>query len=167
MVHQACWPPSAPPSPGCATSSPTAAMRQILTSITPPNSLKLTDDGQASLMSVACTYAPTLAKASALALPIPCSRRGNQDGSVFKVCHSPRDVLTNRIPKSVAVLIQGSLEEATMIRGFVERQRSGLVLSAFAISRGAGSGRRPKNHRLVLDGIFWIARTGVAWRDSA
>jgi transposase len=38
-------------------------------------------------------------------------------------------------------------------------------LEAFAISRGAGSGRRPKNHRRVLDGIFWIARTGVAWRD--
>ena len=38
-------------------------------------------------------------------------------------------------------------------------------LEPFAVSRGAGSGRRPKNHRLVLDGIFWIARTGVAWRD--
>lgn len=25
--------------------------------------------------------------------------------------------------------------------------------------------RRPTNHRLVLDGIFWIARTGAPWRD--
>ena len=25
--------------------------------------------------------------------------------------------------------------------------------------------RKPKNHRLVLDGIFWIARTGAPWRD--
>ena len=42
---------------------------------------------------------------------------------------------------------------------------SDLCLEPFAVWRGAGSGRRPKNHRLVLDGIFWIARTGVAWRD--
>ena len=28
-----------------------------------------------------------------------------------------------------------------------------------------GAGRRPRNHRLVLDGIFWIARTGAQWRD--
>ncbi len=25
--------------------------------------------------------------------------------------------------------------------------------------------RKPVNHRLVLDGIFWIARTGSPWRD--
>jgi transposase len=28
-----------------------------------------------------------------------------------------------------------------------------------------GAGRRPRDHRLVLDGIFWIARTGAQWRD--
>ena len=33
-----------------------------------------------------------------------------------------------------------------------------------AAIRGSG-GRRPRNHRLVLDGIFWIARTGAPWRD--
>ena len=38
-------------------------------------------------------------------------------------------------------------------------------LEPFVIERGARSGRRPRNHRLVLDGIFWIARTGVPWRD--
>ena len=27
------------------------------------------------------------------------------------------------------------------------------------------NGRRPADHRRVLDGIFWIARTGAAWRD--
>src|SRR3546814_12169993 len=32
-----------------------------------------------------------------------------------------------------------------------------------AISRS--NGRRPVDHRLVLDGIFWIARTGARWRD--
>ena len=30
--------------------------------------------------------------------------------------------------------------------------------------RGRG-GRPAGNHRLVLDGIFWIARTGSQWRD--
>lgn len=30
--------------------------------------------------------------------------------------------------------------------------------------RGRG-GRKPKDHRRVLDGIFWIARTGAQWRD--
>ncbi len=29
----------------------------------------------------------------------------------------------------------------------------------------APNGRKPVNHRLVLDGIFWIARTGAPWRD--
>jgi len=27
------------------------------------------------------------------------------------------------------------------------------------------TGRPPKSHRRVLDGIFWIARTGAQWRD--
>jgi transposase len=38
-------------------------------------------------------------------------------------------------------------------------------LEPFVIERGAGSGRPPRNHRLVLDGIFWVARTGIPWRD--
>lgn len=29
----------------------------------------------------------------------------------------------------------------------------------------APNGGKPMNHRLVLDGIFWIARTGSPWRD--
>ncbi len=35
----------------------------------------------------------------------------------------------------------------------------------FVITKSAQSGRRPRDHRLVLDGVFWIARTGVQWRD--
>ena len=35
----------------------------------------------------------------------------------------------------------------------------------FVMATGGRSGRPPKDHRLVLDGIFWIARTGVQWRD--
>ena len=33
-----------------------------------------------------------------------------------------------------------------------------------AAVRGQG-GRPARNHRLVLDGVFWIARTGAQWRD--
>jgi len=29
----------------------------------------------------------------------------------------------------------------------------------------APNGRKPMNHRVVLDGVFWIARTGSPWRD--
>ncbi|MEO1211863.1 MAG: IS5 family transposase [Cyanobacteria bacterium J06638_20] len=36
---------------------------------------------------------------------------------------------------------------------------------AFILAVRAPNGRKPFNHRLVLDGIFWIARTGAPWRD--
>ena len=35
----------------------------------------------------------------------------------------------------------------------------------FLLSVRAPNGRSPNDHRLVLDGIFWIARTGGPWRD--
>ena len=35
----------------------------------------------------------------------------------------------------------------------------------FILAVRAPNGRKPTNHRLVLDGIFWIARTGALWRD--
>ena len=35
----------------------------------------------------------------------------------------------------------------------------------FILAVRAPNGRKPANHRLVLDGIFWIARTGSPWRD--
>ena len=35
----------------------------------------------------------------------------------------------------------------------------------FILATRAPNGRKPINHRLVLDGIFWIARTGAPWRD--
>ncbi len=37
----------------------------------------------------------------------------------------------------------------------------------FILAICAPNGRKPTNHRLVLDGIFWIARTGSPWRDLA
>lgn len=35
-------------------------------------------------------------------------------------------------------------------------------LESSVIERGRRSGCRPSVHRLVLDAVFWIARTGVA-----
>jgi transposase len=35
----------------------------------------------------------------------------------------------------------------------------------FLIETGPKRGRPPNDHRRVLDGIFWIARTGAPWRD--
>jgi transposase len=35
----------------------------------------------------------------------------------------------------------------------------------FILAARAPNGRKPTNHRLVLDGVFWIARTGALWRD--
>lgn len=35
----------------------------------------------------------------------------------------------------------------------------------FVVEKGPRRGRRPRDHRLVLDGVFWIARTGASWRD--
>ena len=31
--------------------------------------------------------------------------------------------------------------------------------------RGLGQGRPPKDHRLILDALLWLARTGAPWRD--
>ena len=33
----------------------------------------------------------------------------------------------------------------------------------FVIETGPKRGRPPKDHRRVLDGVFWIARTGAPW----
>ena len=38
-------------------------------------------------------------------------------------------------------------------------------LEPFVTSTGPRCGRPASDHRLVLDGIFWIARTGAPWRD--
>jgi transposase len=38
-------------------------------------------------------------------------------------------------------------------------------LAPFRVRIGARSGRPPTDHRLLLDAIFWLARTGAPWRD--
>jgi transposase len=39
------------------------------------------------------------------------------------------------------------------------------IFAPFLISPSSLGGRPPKNHRKVLDGVFWISRTGAPWRD--
>ncbi len=51
-----------------------------------------------------------------------------------------------------------------MIRGLMSDEEWAFF-EPFVTVRGPGSGRPPRDHRRVLDGIFWIARTGSQWRD--
>ena len=51
-----------------------------------------------------------------------------------------------------------------MIRGLLSDEEWAFF-APFVIARGGKSGRPPEDHRLVLDGVFWIARTGAPWRD--
>ena len=51
-----------------------------------------------------------------------------------------------------------------MVRGLMT-DREWKFFAPFVIATGGKSGRPPPDHRLMLDGIFWIARTGAPWRD--
>ena len=51
-----------------------------------------------------------------------------------------------------------------MIRGLMSDEEWEFF-EPFLIERGPKRGRPPGDHRLVLDGIFWIGRTGAPWRD--
>jgi transposase len=51
-----------------------------------------------------------------------------------------------------------------MVRGLMT-DREWKFFAPFVVATGGKSGRPPSDHRLVLDGVFWIARTGAQWRD--
>ena len=51
-----------------------------------------------------------------------------------------------------------------MVRGLMSDEEWAFF-APFVIEKGPRRGRRPRDHRLVLDGVFWIARTGSPWRD--
>ena len=51
-----------------------------------------------------------------------------------------------------------------MIRGRVS-DAEWAFFEPFLVETGPKRGRPPKDHRRVLDGVFWIARTGAPWRD--
>ena len=40
-----------------------------------------------------------------------------------------------------------------------------MFFEAFITAIRGPGGRPPPDHRLVLDGVFWITRTGAPWRD--
>ena len=59
-------------------------------------------------------------------------------------------------------MIQGcSLRGTAVIRGLMTDDER-AYFEPFLIRRG---GRPPRNHRSVLDAVFWQMRTGAPWRD--
>ncbi len=53
-----------------------------------------------------------------------------------------------------------------MIRGLISDDEW-AVFERFLARSSKQGGRPPKNHRRVLDGVFWIARTGAPTRQPA
>ena len=51
-----------------------------------------------------------------------------------------------------------------MVRGLMTDDEW-AIFAPFLTMPSASGGRPPDNHRRVLDGILWIARTGAPWRD--
>lgn len=51
-----------------------------------------------------------------------------------------------------------------MARGLMS-DKEWAYFEPFVTETGPKRGRPASNHRLVLDGVFWIARTGAPWRD--
>jgi transposase len=51
-----------------------------------------------------------------------------------------------------------------MLRGLMTDEEWAFF-ALFVTQRGPKRGRPGGNHRLLLDGVFWIARTGAPWRD--
>ena len=51
-----------------------------------------------------------------------------------------------------------------MVRGLMS-DTEWAFFEPFVVVSGSRSGRPPRDHRRILDGIFWIARTGAQWRD--
>lgn len=51
-----------------------------------------------------------------------------------------------------------------MIRGLMTDEEWTIV-APFLTTPSSSGGRPPGNHRLILDGVLWICRTGAPWRD--
>ena len=54
--------------------------------------------------------------------------------------------------------------EAVVLRGLLTDEEWAFFES-FVVESGPFRGRPPGGHRQVLDAVFWVARTGIAWRD--
>ena len=57
------------------------------------------------------------------------------------------------------------LRRAALVRGLMTDEEWAFF-EPFVIETGPRRGRRPRDHRLVLDGVFWIARTGGGLEGS-
>ena len=53
----------------------------------------------------------------------------------------------------------------TILAGNLMLDEEWAFFEAFIQGARRPNGREPGNHRLVVDGIFWIARSGAPWRD--
>jgi len=51
-----------------------------------------------------------------------------------------------------------------VIRGLMTDEEWAII-APFLTTPSSRGGRPPANYRQVLDGIFWICRTGAPWRD--
>jgi transposase len=51
-----------------------------------------------------------------------------------------------------------------LVRGLMSDEEWAFF-ATFVIETGPRRGRRPRDRRQVLDGVFWLARTGSAWQD--
>jgi transposase len=62
------------------------------------------------------------------------------------------------------VIQDNFLKEVILARLLMKDPEWAFFEQFISAIRGRG-GRKASNHRLVLDGVFWIARTGAQWRD--
>ncbi len=51
-----------------------------------------------------------------------------------------------------------------MLRGLLTNEEWAFF-EPFVVETGPFRGRPPGGHRRVLDAVFWVARTGIPWRD--
>jgi transposase len=55
-------------------------------------------------------------------------------------------------------------QENIMTRTVLKDEDWGKIKLLLPVSKN-GVGRPPKDHRLMLEGICWVLRTGAPWRD--
>ena len=62
-------------------------------------------------------------------------------------------------------MIQDSFVQEVILARLLMSDEEWLFFEAFILAIRGRGGRPASNHRRVLDGVFWIARTGAQWRD--
>ena len=62
-------------------------------------------------------------------------------------------------------MIQDSFRQEVILARLLMSDEEWLFFEAFILAIRGRGGRPASNHRRVLDGVFWIARTGAQWRD--